>query len=110
MQLAIKIGFSLVIILAATFMSRKFPSMAGLIAVMPLTGGIALVLTCLDNKGNFEVMEKFTQGALWGILPSILFFLVAYLCFRKNLSLAVELPVSFSVWFAGAFVHLWLLR
>jgi uncharacterized membrane protein (GlpM family) len=110
MQFLLKIVLSVAIILIATAIGKKLPSTAGLIGVMPLTGALVLVWMYLENKGNPEIMQDFTRGALWGILPSILFFLVAFLCFKKHMPLAVVLAASFGVWMAGAIVHQWMLR
>jgi uncharacterized membrane protein (GlpM family) len=54
-------------------------------------------------------MSDYTKGALWGILPSILFFLVAFVCFRRQLPLWIVLCASFAVWVIAAAVHQWLL-
>jgi uncharacterized membrane protein (GlpM family) len=110
MQLVIKIVFSVIIILAATSVAKRFPSLAGLVGVMPLTGALVLVWVYLENKGNKEVMVSFAKGALWGMLPSLLFFLVAYFCFRKGFSLPLVLGSSFLMWFAAACVHQLLLK
>jgi len=112
MRLVIKVLVSLcVIAFCAWIVERhKLPTLAGLIAVMPLTGLLVLVWVYLDNPGNFDVMISYAKGALWGIVPSILFFLVAFLCFRKHLPLWIVLCASFAVWAAGAFVHQWLLH
>ncbi len=110
MQLLIKIALTVAIILAATAIGKKLPSTAGLIGVMPLTGALVLVWMYLENNGNSAVMQEFTKGALWGILPSILFFLVAFVCFKKELSLPLVLLSSFGVWVAAAFVHQWMLK
>jgi len=110
MQMIVKLLLSAIIILVATTMGKKVPSAAGLVSVMPLTGAVVLVWVYVDNMGNPEVMQRFAKGALWGILPSILFFLVAFLCFRRNLHLWVVLPAGFGAWLAGAFVHQWILK
>ncbi len=55
-------------------------------------------------------MQDLTRGALWGILPSFLFFLVAFACFKKQLSLPIVLIASFAVWLGAAIVHQWLLK
>jgi uncharacterized membrane protein (GlpM family) len=110
MQILVKVIISVAIILGATAIGKKLPSTAGLIGVMPLAGALVLVWMCLENKGNSNVMQEFTKGALWGILPSILFYLVAYLCFRKQLPLPIVLVSSFGVWAIAAFVHQWMLR
>jgi len=110
MQLFIKVVLSVIIILVATAIGKKLPSAAGLIGVMPLTGALVLVWVYLENRGNPEIMQDFTKGALWGIVPSVLFFLVALLCFKKNLPLPIVLASSFGVWLAAATVHQWILR
>ena len=110
MQILIKAALSLAIIFVATGIGKKFPSMAGLIGVMPLTGALVLVWVYLENKGDPGIMQNFAKGALWGILPSILFFLVALFCFRKQLPLPLVLCSSFGIWLAAAFVHQWILR
>lgn len=110
MQILIKVVLSVAIILTATAIGKRFPSAAGLIGVMPLTGALVLVWMYVENKGNPEIMQSFATGALWGILPSILFFLVALLCFKKHAPLAVVLVSSFGVWIAAAAVHQWVLK
>jgi uncharacterized membrane protein (GlpM family) len=110
MQILVKAVISVVVILAATAIGKRLPSTAGLIGVMPLTGALVLVWMHLENKGDPEVMQRFAKGALWGILPSILFFLVAFFCFKKGFSLPMVLVSSFGVWLAAAFVHQWVLK
>ena len=77
---------------------------------MPLTGLIVLLWLHTDKPQDFALLAEYTKGALWGIVPSILFFLVAFMCFRKHLSLWIVLCASFGVWLAAAFVHQWLLN
>lgn len=110
MRFAVKLLISLCIITLCSQIGRKLPTLAGLIAVMPLTGLIVLVWLYLDNPGNFSLMAEYTKGAFWGIVPTILFFLVAFLCFHKGLSLWLVLCASFAVWLVAAFVHQLLLR
>ncbi|MHC4265253.1 MAG: DUF3147 family protein [Planctomycetota bacterium] len=110
MRLVIKLLISLCVIAACTQIGRKHPSLGGLIAVMPLTGLLVLIWIYIDNPGDFVTMVNYTKGALWGIVPSILFFLVAFICFRKQMSLWIVLSASFAVWFIGACVHQWLLK
>ena len=105
MQILIKAVLSVVVILTATAIGKKFPSTAGLIGVMPLTGALVLVWMYLENRGDSKIMQDFAKGALWGILPSILFFLVALFCFKKQLPLSVALISSFGLWSVAAFVH-----
>ncbi|MCK4235851.1 MAG: DUF3147 family protein [Candidatus Krumholzibacteria bacterium] len=110
MQFIIKLVASVAIIILATQIGRKFPSLGGLIATMPLTGVIVLMWLYSDNPGDFGLMKDYTSGALWGIAPSILFFLVAYVCFQRHLPLVLVLAAGFGAWLIGAIVHQVLLR
>ena len=110
MQFVIKICLSIIIILTATAIGRRMPSLAGLIGVMPLTGALVLVWMHIENQGDPAIMNSFVKGALWGILPSVLFFLVALLCFNRQFPLPLTLFSSFGAWLAAALVHQWFLK
>lgn len=110
MRFVVKLLVSVAVIVFCTHIGRRQPSLAGLIAVMPLTGLIVLVWLYVDNPGNMTLMTVYTKGALLGIVPSILFFLAAWLCFQRQLSLWIVLCVSFAVWTAAAFVHQWVIN
>lgn len=109
MRFVIKLLISVCVIIFCAQIGRKMPTLAGLIAVMPLTGLIVLIWLYADNPQDFALMTEYTKGALWGIVPSVLFFLVAFFCFRKHMPLWIVLCSSFAVWIVGAFVHQWLL-
>lgn len=110
MEFFVKILVSVVIIIVCTQIARSFPTVSGLIATMPIVSVIILVWIYSDNPGNFRLMEDFTRAALWGIVPSILFFVAAYISFAKHCPIGIVLCVSFGTWLVGAFVHQWLLR
>jgi hypothetical protein len=110
MQFALKLALSIAIIIVCTQIGKKFPTLGGLIATMPLTGVIVLVWLYSYDPSNLSLLEGYTKGALWGIGPTILFFLSAYICFHLHCSLALVLTVSFSIWFVGACFHQFLLR
>lgn len=110
MWFVIKLLISVCVIVFCTQIGRKLPTLAGLIAVMPLTGLIVLIWLYTDKPGDFGLMADYCRGALWGIVPSILFFLVAFICFRKHLPIGIVLCAGFAVWLIAAFVHQWLLN
>ncbi|MBN1545438.1 MAG: DUF3147 family protein [Syntrophaceae bacterium] len=110
MQLVIKIVLSLAVILLAVGIGRKFPSLGGLIAVMPLTGLIVMLWLYSDVGGNPTTMQEYAKGALFGIIPTMLFFAVAFIGFRKEWGLPVVLLTSFTTWLVAAFFHQWFLK
>lgn len=110
MRFLIKLLISLCVIVFCAQIGRKLPSLAGLIAVMPLTGLIVLLWLYSDNPGDFNLMTDYTKGALWGIVPSVLFFLAVFFCFKKQLPLWLVLCTSFLFWSVAAAFHQWLLN
>ena len=110
MQILIKISITLAIIFGASALGKKLPSTAGLIAVMPLTGVLVMIWVYMENRGDPVVMQEFTRGALWGVLPSMIFFITAFFCFKRQFTLPFVLITSFLVWAAAALVHHWLLK
>ena len=60
MRFAIKLIISVSVIIFCTQIGRKFPTLAGLIAVMPLTGLIVLLWLYNDNPNNSTLMIQYT--------------------------------------------------
>jgi uncharacterized membrane protein (GlpM family) len=110
MSTLLKVLCSVVIILAAVAIGKKIPSLGGLISVMPLAGVLVMIFLYSDTGGDPEIMKEYTKGALWGILPSILFYVAALWGFSKQFSLPVILGMSFAVWIVSALCHQWLMK
>ncbi len=110
MLFVVKLVITNLVIISCVQIGRKIPSLAGLIATMPLTSLIVLVWLHADNPGDPGLMAGYTRGVLWGIIPTVLFFAAAYFCFRRQFSLPAALSAGFCLWLAGAAVHQWLVR
>lgn len=110
MQFLIKLLLTNIIIIVCARIGSKHPSLGGLIATMPLTSLLVLIWLYSDNPGNHRLMTGYVRGVLWGIIPTILFFATALLCFRGEYRLLPTLSASFAVWLACAAVHQWLVR
>ena len=109
MSFVLKLAASISVILAASYVGRRFPSAAALIATMPLTSLIVLMWLYTDRPSDCAGLAEYAKGALWGIGPTILFFLAAWLCLRKGWGMAAVMSVSFAAWSLGAIVHQYLL-
>jgi len=110
MQLVVKIILSLAVILLAVAVGRKIPSMGGLIAVMPLTGLIVMLWLYSETSGDTTAMQQYARGALFGIIPTMLFFAVAFIGFLKEWGLPLVLFISFAAWIVAALFHQWWLK
>jgi F0F1-type ATP synthase assembly protein I len=107
----VKLALSNLVIVACVLIGRRFPALGGLIATMPLTSLIVLVWLASDNPADPHLLTDYTRGVLWGILPTICFFAVAFLCLRRGgIGLPVVLALAATVWLGGALLHQFLLR
>jgi len=105
MPFAVKLILSNIIIASCVVIGKKVPSLSGLIAAMPLTTLIVLVWLYSDSKGDIKVMTSFVEGVFWGILPTMIFFAVAWFCLRCGLPIFPTVAISFSGWLLGAIIH-----
>ncbi len=110
MEFILKLVVTNLVIVSCAWIGKRSPTLAGLIATMPLTSLLVLLWLYSDNPGDYRLMAGYTRGVLWGIIPTILFFAVVYLCFRRQVALPLTLSAGFGVWLAGALVHQWLVR
>ena len=110
MRFAVKLLIAVGVIIFCTQVGRKLPALAGLIAAMPLTTLIVLVWLYADNPSDFNLMTDYCRGILWGFVPSVLFFIVAFFCFRRHLPLGIVLAASFATWLIAAIIHQLLLN
>lgn len=109
-QFLVKIVLSMLLIVTASQVARRVPSLGGLIATMPLTTLIVLLWIHADHPGDYTKLVQYTRGVLWGILPSIAFFLVVQGCLSKHLPVWQAIAAALGAWLLGALLHQWLLR
>lgn len=110
MPFILKLLITNLVIIGCVQVGKRFPSLAGLIATMPLTTLAVLFWLHSDAPNDSRAMIDYTRGVIWGIIPTALFFAVALLCLRRGMTLPFAVAASFAVWAAGAAVHQWLLR
>ena len=106
MQIAVKIVFTVLIVLGATELGKKLPSIAGLIATMPLTSLMVMIWLSIESPDKAQTMISYSSGAFWGVIPSMMFFGAASLCYQRGMALPSVIAISFVVWIAGAGVHI----
>jgi F0F1-type ATP synthase assembly protein I len=110
MQFWLKLAVSLGVIVTCARIGGKMPTLGGLIATMPLTSLIVLLWLASDHPGDQRLLQEYTEGVLWGIIPTILFFGAVLVGLHRGWSLSAVLGAGFAVWLAGALVHQYLLR
>lgn len=60
MQFLLKLVLTNAIIIACTQLGKKFPTLGGLIATMPLTGALVLVWLHLYHPGHVELITDYS--------------------------------------------------
>lgn len=110
MYFVFKVFITLLIILLSSEMGKRYPYIGGLIATMPITTFLVLLWINYDTNTNYYILTKFTKGVIFGIIPSIFFFIVLYFCFRNNISFYLSLIFAFIIWGFGALIHHYFLK
>jgi len=105
MQFALKLLLANIVIISCLLLGRRLPALSGLIASMPLTTLVVLIWLHADNPGDNRVITNFVSGVFWGVIPTFLFFAVAWFCLRRGIPLFTTLATSMVVWLLGACVH-----
>lgn len=110
MPFALKLIISNSIILLCVWLGKRYPSLAGLIATMPLTSLIVLLWLQSESPGETSHLTGFVGGVFFGVIPTMLFFGAAWLCLKRGYPLPTTLAVSFAIWIAAAGIHQLLLK
>jgi F0F1-type ATP synthase assembly protein I len=110
MPFIVKMLMTVAIIIFCVQVGRRFPSLGGLIATMPLTSLVVLLWLYVDHRKDPDLLVNYSKGAMFGILPSLLFFAAAFVCLKKGLPFPAVLGIGFAIRSLGAVVHQWLLR
>lgn len=105
-----KLILSNLIIISCVMIGKRFPTLGGLIATMPLTSLIVLVWLASDNPGDTGLVSSYVRGMLWGLVPTVVFFAIAFLCLRRGMGISTALAAGGLFWLGGALLHQWLLR
>lgn len=110
MPFMIKLIVTVLIIVTASQLGKRIPTLGGLIATMPLTTLIVFFWLYAEHPDDYPRLVQYTKGVLWGIVPSIAFFLVVLVCLSRQWPLEQVFGAALTVWLLGACLHQWLLR
>jgi hypothetical protein len=110
MQFVVRLAVTVGVIVVASWVGKRMPTLGGLLATMPLTGVLVMVWLHAERPEQPEVLIEYTRGALFGIGPSILFFIAVWIALRHGFPLWMVLPAGFGVWLLAAVLHQLALR
>ncbi len=99
-----KIVLSALVIAAASWLSGKYPKLAGFIIALPLATLIALVLSYTEHK-NAETTITFAKSILIGVPASYFFFLPFFFAKSFNMNFWLIYATGLALLVVAFFVH-----
>jgi uncharacterized membrane protein (GlpM family) len=94
----------LTVVLAGT-LGQHWPVVGGILVSAPLKIPFAAWWVFDGSGGDRERTCEFLDGALWGLIPTALFVLVALVGLRRGCSMRVAFGLGFAIWFMAAVVQ-----
>lgn len=100
----IKIIVSACIIATVSEIAKKFPSIGGLIAAMPITTLLSMIWIYYENK-DLNLISNFLQSVVIGTLISFIFFIVAIFLIKKGINFYLTVILSTVILGITVFVY-----
>ncbi len=99
-----KLIVSALAIAAISELAKHLPAFSGLLAAMPLVTLLSLIWLFMETK-DYQLAHRFTVGVLWGLAPTLFFFMAAIPMLKRGVSFPLTLAVSCLLWAVAAYVH-----
>ena len=106
--LIIKAALSGIIVMIVSEVSRRNPSIGGLIASLPLISILAFIWLWRDTSDSERIAAQ-AEATFWYIFPSIPMFLALPAMLRKGVGFWVALAISCALTFALYSATMWVL-
>jgi len=100
----IKIIVSACIIAAISEIAKKFPSVGGLIAAMPITTLLSAIWIYYENK-DLNLISNFLLSVVAGTLISFIFFIAAIFFIKKGLNFYLTIILSTVILGISVFIY-----
>ncbi len=109
---AFKAALSGVLIALISEVARRYPSLGGLIASLPLISLLAIIWLWRDTGGDVSQVAAHARATLWYVVPSLPFFLILPALMERSVSFWLALLVTSliticlyltAIWLAGRF-------
>jgi uncharacterized membrane protein (GlpM family) len=99
MLILTKAMVSAVVIAGVNLIARQNPGLGGYLAALPWITLLSLIWLTVDHRGSEDV-DRFLVGVLWGVIPTVLFLLIAVVALRRGLPLAAAVAGGCLGWLA----------
>lgn len=105
----IKIAVSALIIAAVSETAKRFSLIAAILASLPLVSILSMTWLYVETNDPQKVINL-SNGILWAILPSMIFFIALPWLMKMNLNYYWALTISCAIMFASYSGYLILMR
>jgi len=100
----IKIIVSACIIATVSEIAKKFPSVGGLIAAMPITTLLSIIWIYYENK-DLSLISNFLQSVVIGTVISFIFFIAAIFFIKKGMNFYLTIILSTAILGISVFIY-----
>jgi len=92
------------VIITVAILEKYSKLFASIAATMPLTIPLAIWIVYSANDGDKLVMSSFTQNMIFGMVPTNLFVIAAWISARAGLKLLPTIGIGYVVWGISSWV------
>ncbi|MFN8372729.1 MAG: hypothetical protein U0694_07610 [Anaerolineae bacterium] len=103
---ALPVVVSIIVIIAVAVLRRYSNTLAAITATMPLNVPLSLWIIYSAENGNQTAMTNYASTLFWGLLPTVIFVIVAWLALRAGWGLVQTIGVGYFAWAVGVGVLL----
>ncbi|MFN2216868.1 MAG: hypothetical protein ACK2TS_07990 [Anaerolineales bacterium] len=98
MQDVLPVVMAVTVIITVAILEKYSKLFASITATMPLTIPLAIWIVYSANNGDKLVMSSFTQNMIYGMIPTFLFVVAAWISSRAGLKLLPTIGIGYTVW------------
>jgi uncharacterized membrane protein (GlpM family) len=93
MKILLKVIITALLVTGISELSRRYTTLAAILASLPLTSILAMIWLYLDTKDAGKISDL-SYGIFWAVLPSLLFFIALPLLLKAGFKFPLALLVS----------------
>lgn len=97
MYVIVKIIVSAIVIGVVTEISKRLPSIGGIIAALPLVSLLSIIWLYAQGEET-ATLSKFALGVLWGFPATAVMLVIVYFGLQKPFHLFISIGLGISGW------------
>lgn len=109
MAFVIKVIISALLITSIAELGKRFSPLAAILASLPINSIIAIIWLYSETKDSQKIIDL-SNGIFWGILPSLLFFVLLPIFLKAGLNFPVALLLASLIMAVAYFVYVFVLN